>query len=63
VLAVLVLVTLVRAYVLTAYTVPSASMTPTLRSGDRILVDRLTARWRGLQRGGSTSRCRRDDCG
>ena len=44
-------VTLVRAFVLTTYTVPSASMAPTLRSGDRILVDRLTPRWRGLQRG------------
>lgn len=40
-----------RAWVFELRVIPSASMRPALEIGDRLLVEKLTPRWRGLRRG------------
>jgi signal peptidase I len=40
-----------RRYVAERYRVPSASMFPTLASGDLLIIDKLTPRWRAIARG------------
>lgn len=42
---------LVRTFVVAPFSIPSRSMTETLQVGDRILVDRLSARFRDVRRG------------
>jgi signal peptidase I len=42
---------LVQSFVLTVHFIPSGSMEPTLLIGDRVLVDRVTFRITGLERG------------
>lgn len=42
---------LLRALVMQVYTIPSGSMEPTLRIGDRIVVEKLSKYARGIQRG------------
>lgn len=51
VLAALALALLLRAFVLQAFWIPSASMEPTLVPGDRILVSKLATRVGGVHRG------------
>jgi len=48
---VLALALLLRAFVLQAFWIPTASMEPTLVPGDRVLVSKLTARLGGVHRG------------
>jgi signal peptidase I len=50
-IAILALVLLLRAFVLQAFWVPSASMEPTLVPGDRILVSKLAPRFGAVHRG------------
>jgi len=47
----LIIVLLFRANVAEANYIPSPSMEPTLRVSDRIIVDKLSLRWRPLERG------------
>ena len=42
---------LVKSFVVRSFYIPSASMERTLLVNDRILVDELTPRWNGYQRG------------
>lgn len=42
---------LLRALAIQVFLIPSASMQPTLRTGDRILVEKLSKYSRGIQRG------------
>jgi signal peptidase I len=42
---------LLRVLVAQVYFVPSASMFPTLRSGDRVLIEKVSRLWRAPQRG------------
>ena len=42
---------LLRAFVLQAFWIPTASMEPTLVPGDRVLVSKLAARLGGVHRG------------
>lgn len=49
--AVLALLLLLRAFVLQAFWIPSASMEPTLVPGDRVLVSKLATRFGGVHRG------------
>jgi signal peptidase I len=49
--AVLALVLLLRAFILQAFWIPSASMEPTLAPGDRILVSKLATRFSDVGRG------------
>ncbi len=50
VVAVVVAVVL-RAFVLSTYSIPSGSMEPTLQIGDRIVVDKLSYHLHGIGRG------------
>ncbi|MBV9450144.1 MAG: signal peptidase I [Streptosporangiaceae bacterium] len=51
VLAAIVLTVLVRTFVVQVYRIPSASMQNTLLPGDRVLVNKLVYRFRGIARG------------
>ncbi len=51
VLAALLIALLMRAFVLQAFYIPSASMRPTLREGDRVVVEKLAYRWGSPSRG------------
>ena len=42
---------LIKTFLLQAFFIPSASMEPTLRSGDRVLVEKVTYRFGGPERG------------
>ncbi len=42
---------LVRTFVVETFRVPTSSMAPTLRAGDRVVVDKLTLRFRAPHRG------------
>ncbi len=48
--AAVVIAILVRTFVVATYSIPSASMTPTLQVGDRILVDKLSYHLHGVDR-------------
>jgi signal peptidase I len=50
-IAVLALLLLLRAFILQAFWIPSASMEPTLVPGDRVLVSKLATRFGGVHRG------------
>jgi signal peptidase I len=51
VLAAIVLMLLVKAFVMQVYRIPSASMEDTLLTGDRVLVNKLIYHFRGIGRG------------
>ena len=51
VLSAIVLMLLVKAFVVQVYRIPSASMENTLRTGDRVLVNKLVYHVRGIARG------------
>ena len=51
VLAAIVLMVLVKAFVVQVYRIPSASMEDTLLTGDRVLVNKLAYHFRGIGRG------------
>ncbi len=51
VLAAIVLMLLIKAFVVQVYRIPSASMENTLRTGDRVLVNKLVYHVRGIARG------------
>ena len=51
VLAAIVLTVLVRTFIVQVYRIPSASMQNTLLPGDRVLVNKLLYRFRGIARG------------
>jgi signal peptidase I len=51
VLAAIVLMLLVKAFVVQVYRIPSASMEDTLLTGDRVLVSKLVYHFRGIGRG------------
>jgi signal peptidase I len=46
-----VLALLLRSFLVQAFYIPSESMVPTLEIGDRVLVNRLSHRWSGPERG------------
>lgn len=47
----LVIAMLVRTFLVQAFSIPSESMEPTLNRGDRLLVDKVSYRFGGVQRG------------
>ena len=47
----LVIAMLVRTFLVQAFSIPSESMEPTLSRGDRLLVDKVSYRFGGVQRG------------
>jgi signal peptidase I len=51
VLAAIVLMLLIKAFLVQVYRIPSASMEDTLRTGDRVLVNKLVYHVRGIARG------------
>jgi signal peptidase I len=51
VLAAIVLMLLIKAFVVQVYRIPSASMEDTLLTGDRVLVNKLVYHFRGIDRG------------
>jgi signal peptidase I len=51
VLAAIALMLLIKAFVVQVYRIPSASMEDTLRTGDRVLVNKLVYQVRGIARG------------
>jgi len=51
VLAAIILMLLVKAFVVQVYRIPSASMEDTLLTGDRVLVNKLAYHFRGIDRG------------
>jgi signal peptidase I len=50
-MAVLLCTVLLRTYVVQSFSIPSLSMYPTLKVGDRIIVDKLSYHLHGVQRG------------
>lgn len=51
VVAALVMAFLIKTFLLQAFYIPSGSMIPTLEVGDRVLVEKVTYRWRQPERG------------
>ena len=51
VVAAIVLMLLIKAFIVQVYRIPSASMEDTLLTGDRVLVNKLVYHFRGIARG------------
>ena len=51
VVAAIVLMLLIKAFVVQVYRIPSSSMEDTLLTGDRVLVNKLVYHFRGIDRG------------
>ena len=51
ILTAIVLVIIIRAFILDSRVVPTPSMVPTIQCGDRLFVEKVTHRFKGLQRG------------
>lgn len=47
----LVLVVIIRTFILDTRIVPTTSMVPTIKAGDRLFVEKITYRFKGLERG------------
>lgn len=51
ILIALVLVVIIRMFILDSRIVPTTSMVPTIKPGDRLFVEKITHRFKGLERG------------
>jgi len=51
ILTAVVLVIIIRAFILDSRIVPTPSMVPTIQCGDRLFIEKITHRFKGLERG------------